>query len=362
MTTQAVRIGIIGAGWWADTAHAPGLKRAGAEIAAVLSRSRERAQRLAQKYNASVYSSVAEMAPHVDAVAIATPNNSHVTYALEALKHGLHLFIDKPLALDLAGARSVLKAATDKGVIGITTLSSRGHPVTVRAHELLEQGALGRLLYVRGHFHAEFMADSNVPRVWRAERGTAGAGALGDLGAHLFDLVRYVSGLEFERLAAMTSIAFPKRPGGQVENDDEVALIAELSNGISGAFSLSRVHTGGPQTIEVEVQGTKAAMRVRPALSVNARNGYLEFAERDGVYRKMELADKYWGDAETPIDWDLDWGEFAFAELGRRFIAAIETGKQPSPSLLDGVRAQAVIDAAQLSAQQGGVWTDVAKG
>lgn len=358
---MATRVGIIGAGWWAEVAHAPGLVNAGAEITAVLSRTKSKAEKMGKKYDAVVVDSVAEMAPYVDAVAIVTANDTHVSYALEAIKHGLHVFVDKPLAKNLKDAKKLLKAASDAGVIGLTTLSSRGHPVTVRARELLEGGALGEILYVRGHFHAEFMANPKTPLAWRAQRDPAGSGALGDLGAHLFDLASYVSGLKFEKVSALNSIAFEKRPGGNVENDDEIAMLAKLSGDVNGVFSLSRVHTGGPQSILVEVQGTKGAMRVRPALSVDARNGGLEFCKRDGTYKAVELPDRLWGKRRQKIAWDLYWGEFAFTELGRRFLEAIKSGKQPSPGLLEGVEAQAIIDAAETSAKQKGKWLDVPK-
>jgi predicted dehydrogenase len=322
----------------------------------VLSRTKTKAQKMAKKYGAVVVDTVAEMAKHVDAVAIATANDTHVSYGLEAIKHGLHVFVDKPLAKNLKDARKLYKAVKDAGVIGLTTLSSRGHPVTVRARELLEDGALGEILYLRGHFHAEFMADPKTPLAWRAQRLPAGSGALGDLGAHLFDLASYVSGLQFEKVSALSSIAFEKRLGGNVENDDEIAMLAKLSGNVNGVFSLSRV----PQSILVEIQGTKGAMRVRPALSVDARNGGLEFAKRDGVYKAVALPDRLWGKRGQKIAWDLYWGELAFTELGRRFLEAIKTGKQPSPGLLEGVEAQAVIDAAEASANKQGTWTKVA--
>jgi predicted dehydrogenase len=358
---MAVRVGIIGAGWWAEVAHAPGLVNAGAEITAVLSRTKSKADKMAKKYKAVVVDSVAEMAKHVDAVAIATANDSHVRYGLEAIKHGVHVFIDKPLAKNLKDAQKLYRTATSAGVIGLTTLSSRGHPVTVRARELLQSGALGDILYVRGHFHAEFMANPKTALAWRAQRAPAGSGALGDLGAHLFDLASYVSGLQFEKVSALSSIAFENRPGGKVENDDEIAMLAKLSTNVNGVFSLSRVHTGGPQSILVEVQGTKGAMRVRPALSVDARNGGLEFCKRDGVYKSVELPDRLWGKRGQKTAWDMYWGEFAFTELGRRFLEAIKTGKQPNPSLLEGVEAQAVIDTAETSAKKNGAWMSVPK-
>ncbi len=356
-----IRVGIIGAGWWADVAHAPGLVNAGAEITAVLSRTKSKANKMAKKYKAVVVDSVAEMAQHVDAVAIATANDTHVSYGLEAIRHGLHIFVDKPLAKNLKDAKKLLNAANRADVIGLTTLSSRGHPVTVRARELLESGVLGEILYVRGHFHAEFMANPKTALAWRAQRGPAGSGALGDLGAHLFDLASYVSGLNFEKVSALSSIAFEKRPGGKVENDDEIAMISKMSGNVNGVFSLSRVHTGGPQSILVEVQGTKGAMRVRPALSVDARNGGLEFCKRDGVYKTVELPDRLWGQRGQKTAWDMYWGEFAFTELGRRFLNAVETGRQPSPGLLEGALAQAVIDAAETSAKKNGLWTSVPK-
>ena len=113
-----MRIGLVGAGWWAREVHAPAFHGAGAQIQGVYAQGSPRARALAEAYGAKVYEDYGELLENVDAVAIATPDAAHVPLALEAVRRGRHVFLEKPVGLSLEEARSLLQEAEARGVVG----------------------------------------------------------------------------------------------------------------------------------------------------------------------------------------------------------------------------------------------------
>ncbi len=346
-----MRIGIVGAGWWAGFAHLPAFKEAGAEIAGIYSRTKDHARRLAEQFGTRACN-YQELLLNCDAVAISTTDDTHAPLGIEALEAGKHLFMDKPLARTFEEGQAILAAARAHHRIGLTAFTSRGDLAAETAQGMVQSGAIGEILYVRGHFHGGYMGDPAGPTTWRAKAELGGAGgAVADLGAHLFDLTRMVSGLEFTEVMALSSIHF-QRPD-PVTNYDEGAILARLGTA-SGAFSLSRVHTGGIQVLELELQGTRGALRLRPAMWANGGSGQLWWAKRPGDYQEIPYNPALLR-GRNP-SWS--WGYFQFVELARRFMAAVEQNQQPTPSLEDGLAAQKVIDAAVRSSKRA-VWESI---
>lgn len=341
-----MRIGIVGAGWWAGFAHLPAFKDAGAEIAGIYSRTPAHAQKLAERFGVRAFERYEDLLAACDGVAISTTDDTHAPLGLRALQAGKHLFMDKPLARTVQEAQAVLEAARAYQCIGLTAFTSRGDLAAETAQRLVRSGEVGEILYIRGYFHGGFMGDPQGPTTWRAKTETGGAGGvLADLGAHLFDLVRMVTGLEFTQVMAQAHIHL-QRPD-PVTNFDEGAVLARLGEA-SGAFSLSRVHIGADQRLELEIQGSKGALKLSPALWGQGKSFQLLLARRPGFYREIAPdPDLLRGrNPESP------WGYFQFLELARRFFEGARTHRQPSPSLEDGLAAQRVIEAVVQSSQQ----------
>lgn len=337
-----MRIGLVGAGWWAREVHAPAFHGAGARIQGVYAQGSPRARALAEAYGAKVYEDYGELLENVDAVAIATPDAAHVPLALEAVRRGKHVFLEKPVGVSLEETRSLLQEAEARGVVAMTALTARADWGAETAFQVRER--LGEVVAFRGAFLADYLADPQAPVPWRARLSGGGrAGVVGDLGAHLFDLAAWLLGRPLEEVIARAAVLFPGR-----ENPDWAGVIAQAGRA-RGVLELSRVHPVRPQALFLELEGEKGALKVVPALAGRAEEAAVFWSERPGAWEPL-LLDPGLLRGRDPSE---PWGLFHFRELVRRFLRAIELGEQPVPSLREGVVAQAVIEAVVESSLEG---------
>jgi predicted dehydrogenase len=179
---RVIEVGLVGAGPWAATMHGPVLA-AGPQtrLAAVWARRPEAAARLAARLGAHPAGSYEELLGRCEAVAFAVPPDVQAALALRAARAGKALLLEKPIALDLDGARALADAAAEYGVVTQLVLTKRYHRRT-RAFLDAAAGfdaAGARACYLHGAFLGSAMATG-----WRLTRG-----ALFDLGPHLLDLV-----------------------------------------------------------------------------------------------------------------------------------------------------------------------------
>jgi len=337
-----MRIGLVGAGWWAREVHAPAFHGAGAQIQGVYAQGSPRARALAEAYGAKVYEDYGELLENVDAVAIATPDAAHVPLALEAVRRGRHVFLEKPVGLSLEEARSLLQEAEARGVVAMTALTARADWGAETAFQVRER--LGEVVAFRGAFLADYLADPQAPVPWRGRLAGGGrAGVVWDLGSHLFDLTAWLLGKPLEEVIARTEILFLGR-----ENPDWAGILARAGQ-TWGSLELSRVHPVRPQRLYLEVEGDRGALRVLLALAGRAEEAAVFWSERPGAWEPL-LLDPGLLRGRNPRE---PWGLFHFRELVRRFLRAIELGEQPVPSLREGVVAQAVIEAVLESSLEG---------
>ena len=335
-----VRVGIVGAGWWARETHAPAFLTAGATIAGICSRSAESAGALASTLGTRPLD-FEQLLGEVDAIAISTPDDTHAGYAVAAARAGVHVFVEKPLGRNVAEAEAILEATRAARVVGMTGLTTRGDPITDRAQTLVADGSIGKVLYVRGSFDIELFVDSAAPATWRMRREIAGpSGVIADLGAHLFDLAEHVTGLEIDEVTAKGGIHFQR--DSPVTNLDEVAVLAGIG-GASALFSASRTHLGS-SVLRLEVQGSKGALLIDWGVWKPGKG--LLHASRPGRYESVSVG-------AAPGAGPYQYGRSQFAELARRFVEAVRDGSQPAPSIEDGVRVQRVIDAVLRSVEEG---------
>ncbi|MGH9673211.1 MAG: Gfo/Idh/MocA family protein [Bryobacteraceae bacterium] len=356
MTT--IRIGIIGAGAASHAIHIPGFRRCeGVELAAVCDPdpAASAATGITPAYTG--YRELLEGA--VDAVVIAAPNHLHHEIALAAVERGRHVLCEKPLALNLAQAREMLDAADRAGVVHMTAFTYHYTPAFRWLHHLAGTDALGKLRTVRA---AYLMALSGHLLGWRSRREYAGSGVLADIGSHLIHLVQLAAG-PVESLAAMKR-RFREDPSSDVE--DWIAFLAKFENGACGTFEISRVCPGRGAAITeemfIELYGDagSAVMSMQDPWALYLAIGEAGRDPSRALERVTVPAEllKIDGSPRDVHDGDPRWS-YRF-DQAFQFAGSIRLGRSRVPSFAEGVRCQAVLDAA-LAASDSGGWTAVAR-
>ncbi|MBE0689647.1 MAG: Gfo/Idh/MocA family oxidoreductase, partial [Anaerolineae bacterium] len=211
------------------------------------------------------------------------PNNAHATPSIYAAEHGKHVICEKPLARSAAETRRMLDAVQKAGVKHMVAFNYRFIPAIVQAKKLIASGALGRIYHFRAVYLQEWSTDPAFPKTWRLDKKAAGSGALGDLGAHIIDLGRFLIG-EPKRISAMTKTFIEQRPlpdgsgTGTVDVDDAFTSLVEFENGALGTIEASRF-----------CQGRKNYN----CIEINAEKGSIRFD-----LERMNALDVYWADEE----------------------------------------------------------------
>ena len=183
---------------------------------------------------------------------------------------------------------------------------------------------------------------------------------MGGMGVHVIDLIRWNFG-EFSRVVVDTGVAYPARhaPGVNrpADADDHCSVLGVLASGAHVAFTVSRVaHATNDQSLEA--WGSGGALRYRLTREgPRWFEGQLD-ASRGGA--ELERVAPRWTPPPAAAQGDQSdvMGKALIAPLVERMLQGIRTGQTPSPSLVDGLRAQSVLDAALESARRG-AWVDV---
>ena len=252
--------------------------------------------------------------------------------------------------MNRAEARDMVEAAAKHGRVGMTCFNWRYSVAMQEMQRRMAEGFVGRVFHVGGRWLAGASADEKTPVTWRMDRAEAGHGAMGDMGVHLVDLVRWNVG-EIARVCARTGVAHAGRSA-----DDHCSIMAELASGALATCDVSRVARGMAEH-GLQVFGS------RGALAYSLRRGTPgwfagELRATEGSAALAPVATAAAPDPGGTDDPMEVMGSTIMAPLAAHFLEAIRAGSTPSPSFADGLRAQAVLDAVAESAARG-AWVDV---
>ncbi len=361
-TSSAPTVGIVGLGF--GRAHIPAFQAAGCRVVAVCQRDEATAKTVADRYGVprvfSRWEALLEQA-RPEILVIATPPHLHHAIALRAFAQGAHVLCEKPLAMTGTEARAMTEAAARAGRVGMTGFNWRFTAGMQELHARVRDGALGRPFHVALRFLVSRWADERAPATWRMDRAQAGHGVMGDMGVHQIDLVRWTFG-EFRRVIAHGGVAYPDRGapgvGRPADAEDYCTVLGELASGAQVTLTASRVAHGAADHA-LEAFGSRGAVRYH-LVRQQPRwfDGELEVAEPGKPFahvtpRPLVGPEAAQGDALEVV------GKGTITPLVTRLLEAIRTGTAPAPSLADGERAQAVLDAVLASLARGG-WVEVA--
>jgi len=195
------------------------------------------------------------------------PNDAHAEPCIAAAQAGKHVFCEKPLARTAEEAKTMLDAVKKAGVKHQVAFNYRFVPAIRQAYDLIQSGALGRIYHYRAVYLQEWiMPHYGTPLIWRLQKDAAGSGALGDLGAHIIDLGRFLVG-EITSVSALAKTFIKERPKldgsglGTVDVDDAFVAAIEFENGAIGTLESSRFAAGHKNYNCLEVNGEKGSIR-----------------------------------------------------------------------------------------------------
>jgi predicted dehydrogenase len=196
----------------------------------------------------------------VEAVAIATPNDSHFEIAVAALTAGLHVICDKPMTATLAQARSLaaVLGATDR--VYALTYTYTGYAMVREARALVASGQLGRVRKVVVTYPQGWLATRVETELagaaWRTDPARAGiGGCIGDIGVHAFQIAEYVSGLRVERLCADLSRVVSDR-----RLDDDCNMLLRFEGNVPGVLMASQICLGERNGLTIQVYGERGSI------------------------------------------------------------------------------------------------------
>jgi predicted dehydrogenase len=259
--------------------------------------------------------------PDVDVVLVATTNNALAPVTLAAVEAGKHVLVEKPAALNATELEAVIAAAQHKGVRVRVGFNHRYHPALLKAREIVDSGALGPLMFVRGRYgHGGRIG---YDKEWRADPALSGGGELIDQGVHLIDLARWFLG-DFTAVEGFAHTYFWQMPV-----DD---------NG----FMLLR--TAQDQVAWLHVSCTE--WKNLFSLEIYGRDGKLHIEGLGGSYGVERLSYYHMlpemGPPDTAI-WEYPRGDRSWELEFAEFLEDIRLNREPSANLRDAYAALTVV-------------------
>lgn len=254
---KQINWGIIGCGDVTEKKSGPAFSRIeGSRIVAVMRRSAEKAEDYARRHGVPRwYADAGELLndPEVNAVYVATPPGSHARYAVMAAEAGKHVYVEKPMAMNLAECEKMIGTANKAGVSLFVAYYRRALPYFLKIKELLDSGAVGspRLVNVRlfKPGPAEKLDRENLP--WRFRPEISGGGLFVDLASHQLDFLDFFFGpvIDVKGLAA--------NQGGFYPVEDIVSASFRFESGVLGTGIWCFTAADNARADIVEIVGEK---------------------------------------------------------------------------------------------------------
>jgi predicted dehydrogenase len=291
---EHVRIGVVGLGTM-GSAHLRYFRSlVGGGAGAVCDANAERAKATGEEFGVPWFTDYRDMIANgpIDAVLIATPHFQHPEVTIAALDKGLHVLCEKPMAVTVGAARTMIAAHEKhpKQKFGLM-FNVRTYPMYQKIRSLVQDGDLGAISRVTWIITDWFRTWTYYASGgWRATWAGEGGGVLLNQCPHNLDLLYWLTGMMPNRITAVASIA-KTHP---IEVEDEVSAILEYPNGAIGHFITS---TGeAPGSNYLEIAGDQGVL--------SARQGKLQFRRtRESVKKIRETSPQMFPNPET---WDID--------------------------------------------------------
>ncbi len=296
--------------------------------------------------------------PAVQAVVIASPQETHHDIAGAAIALGKHVLCEKPLGLSLAESRALVDAAERSDCIHMVAFNYIRTPASQLARQMIARGEIGEITFLRAEHTEDFLADASVSGDWRTQ-GRAN-GNMGDLAPHIVNAALALAG-PITSLVADIATVHKTRGGVVVTNDDQSAIMCRFANGATGQLFISRIATGRKMGYAYEVYGTQGSIRfdqedqnalwLYRAEGAEDRRGFAKIltGPLHPDYKPFCLGPGHGTGYQDQIIIEA-----------RDFLQAIHEGRPKWPTFRDGMLVSQVIEAGWRS-HEGRRWVDIAE-
>ncbi len=327
---RQVHMGIWGAGTWAKICANSILKVPELQITTIYDAARSAQEELAGRVGAHAASTLDSFleTPGLDAVCIFTPNHLHRDHVIQAMTHGFHVFVEKPIANSIKECHEMVEASKQTNKILFVGHNTRRESRFRLMKTMLENGEIGKPVLASCTFTSEAGLGKRLSG-WRYDKSICPAVALSQIGVHAIDLLNYLLGEIIEAQAWISNV-------GMEDGIKDVCMARLLhAGGYSSTFNNAY---SVPRARSMEVHGTSGAL--------------LSYSEREVC--QQPLGDNPSRRIETPL---IDTIEEEFTEFARCCL----TGSQPETGGQEGSSAVAVMEAMILSSTNGCIVTPIAK-
>ena len=360
-----IGIGIVGGGYMGK-AHAVAMSAVGAvfnttlrpRLEMVCAQSDASAERYRKAFGFARATSdwaVLVADPKVEAIIIASPQDTHRDIAMAAFALNKPVFCEKPLGASLEDSRAM--AAASVGQISMTGFNYIRTPASQFARKLIADGAIGKVTWFRGEHTEDFLADPALPGSWRTQ-GVAN-GCMGDLAPHMINGARALIG-PIASLSACVETVHTKRGDLDVTNDDQAQFMCRFENGAQGHLFVSRVATGRKMGYAYEIHGTKGSIRFDQE-DQNALHLYtMDGPEAERGFRKILTGPAH--PDYLPFCQGPGHGTGYQDQIiieAKDFLTAIATKTNIWPTFEEGLEVNRIVTAA-LDSSAKGAWVNVA--
>ena len=333
---MAFHIGLIGGGNITETHARAARAIPGVEISAIHGTNAEKIARLCREYGGTPYQDFDAFIKHrpMDLVIIGSPSGLHATQAIAAARQGLHVLTEKPIEISTARADLLIEAAKQCNVHLAVIFQDRLKPHIRQLKTWLDQGLLGKLLFVdarvKWYRSPEYYANSR----WRGTLALDGGGALINQGVHTIDLLLWLLG-DVVRVQARTATQLHK-----IEAEDTAVAILEFAGGALGIFhATTAAYPGYPRRVEISGSEGTVILEHDRIIAADLRNIPAATTESAALDENQSASSAVVSDFR---------GHQAVLE---NFLQAIQQNRAPASDGLEGRRSVALIEAIYRAAE-----------
>jgi predicted dehydrogenase len=355
-----LRVGVLGAGRWAESAHVPGWQRdPRCEVVVLCDPVGDLARDFAGQFNIPEHTNDWQAVvgrDDLDIIDVVTPSVTHFELSMAALATGKHVLCEKPVAYDFRQTRAAAALAASKGLKTKLGFTFRYSPGVRYAWSLIEEGFVGRPFIYNGYEQNSQWLDPQTPLrqgVPTGDQSKISVRSLEGYGAPVIDIGHWWVGADYSRVVGTLRNFIPERvvrATGQltrVNIDDGAIYIGEYTNGVIGSIQTSLVTIGNYPGIEVRLYGEKGAIICRLVEEFGVAET-IKVATPDAVeFRELEIPSRFYPAGGHPRE---SWRTLFYANLIHDFLdEIIEGGARNQGNFTDGAWVQEAINAVELS-------------